>query len=32
VTEGPQAIITLTMQQMDDLAGAIIRATTGTAV
>ena len=32
VGEGPSAIITLTMQQMDELAGAIIRATTGTAV
>ncbi len=31
-TEGASATITLTMPQMDELAGAIIRAITGTAV
>lgn len=32
VSEGASAVITLTMQQMEELAGSIIRATTGTAV
>ena len=31
-TEGETATISLTMQQMEDLAGAIIRANTGTSV